>query len=64
MTAPKTKVVAESYLLGMTTDGGKTWTFADGTALAQGPARDALLPTLPKDLKLPEQKPPMVTKEK
>jgi hypothetical protein len=64
LTAPKVKVQSESYLLAMTTDAGKTWTFADGTGLAAGPAREALLPTLPKDLKLPEPKPPTVTKEK
>jgi hypothetical protein len=64
MTAPKTKIKSESYLLGMTTDGGKSWTFADGAGLAQGPARDAIVPTLPKDLKLPEPKQPTVTKEK
>jgi hypothetical protein len=64
MAAPKTKVVSESYLLGTSTDGGKTWTFVDGTGLAQGPVRDAILPNLPKDLKLPDPKPPMVTKEK
>jgi hypothetical protein len=63
LTAPKVKVVSESYLLGMTTDGGKSWSFADGTGLSKGPAREALLPELPKALKLPEPKPPMVTKE-
>lgn len=64
MTAPKTKVLSESYLLGTSTDAGKSWTFVDGTGLAQGPVRDTILPNLPKDLKLPEPKPPMVTKEK
>ena len=64
MTAPKTKIMSESYLLGMTTDGGKSWTFADGAGLAQGPAREAIVPTLPKELKLPEPKMPTVTTEK
>ena len=64
MTGPMVKIQSESYLLGMSTDGGKSWTFADGAGMAGGPAREALLPTLPKDLKLPEPKPPTVTKEK
>jgi hypothetical protein len=64
MKAPMAKVTSESYLLGMTTDGGKTWTFVDGAGLAQGPVREALMPTLPKALKLPETKPPTVTKDK
>lgn len=64
MKAPTGKIMSESYLLGMTTDGGKTWTFADGSGLAGGPVRDAILPTLPKDLKLPDPKPPTVTKDK
>jgi hypothetical protein len=48
----------------MTTDGGKTWTFADGSGLAEGPVKEAILPTLPKALKLPDPKPPTVTKDK
>jgi hypothetical protein len=33
MTFPKGKIVAKSYLLSISSDNGKTWTFIDGAAL-------------------------------
>src|SRR5262249_35112704 len=37
MTAPQTKIAVESYLLGFTTDNGKSWLFVDGAGLNEGP---------------------------
>ncbi len=60
MNAPVGKVVADSYLLGISPNGGKTWTFVDGSGLATQEARDQVLPKLPAGLKLPEPKTPMI----
>jgi hypothetical protein len=62
MAAPATKIEAESYLLGVTTDGGKTWTFVDGAGLANAEMKKKVFPTLPEGLTLPAPKPPKVTK--
>ncbi len=58
------KIVSKSYLLGTTSDGGKTWHFADGAGLSQPGMKEKVFPKLPKQLKLPERKPPTVTKQK
>jgi hypothetical protein len=63
MTAPQARIAVESYLLGFSTDHGKSWVFVDGAGLNQGPAKDLILPLLPKNLKLPAPKPPVVTKD-
>jgi hypothetical protein len=64
LTTPDSKIVTESYLLGMTTDGGKTWVFVDGAGMEQKAIKDKVFPKLPEGLKLPEKKPPTVTPEK
>lgn len=47
---------AQSYLLGVSSDDGKTWTFLDGSP---GPeAIRKLLPDIPEALELPEKKDP------
>jgi hypothetical protein len=63
MTFAQGKVISESYLLGISPDGGKTWTFADGAGLETKEARDKSLPKLPEKLKLPEKKDPQVIKD-
>jgi hypothetical protein len=42
-----------SYLLGVSSDGGKTWTFAHGVGLLHLPLRRKLFPSLPSSLVLP-----------
>jgi hypothetical protein len=63
LTAPTMKIESESYLLGISTDGGKTWRFADGAGLSNPTLRDKVFPSLPAALKLPEKQQPKVTKE-
>jgi hypothetical protein len=58
MTAPGGKVVTKSYLLGISADGGKAWTFVDGNGLDTKEKRDKVLPKLPEKLELPEQQKP------
>lgn len=51
--------VSRSYLLGISTDAGRTWKFADGSDLDEQAARD-VLPALPPDLTLPEKEKPQI----
>jgi hypothetical protein len=46
-------VPATSYLLGVSTDGGRTWRFADGVALMHPETQRRILPSLPASLTLP-----------
>jgi hypothetical protein len=55
---PKVRGVSESYLLGISTDGGTTWKFADGAGLSKPEERKRIFPDLPADLRLPEKKRP------
>jgi hypothetical protein len=61
---PAGKIVAKSYLLGISPDGAKTWTFIDGSGMADEKKRDMLLLKLPAKLKLPEQQKPQFIKDK
>ena len=47
-----------SYLLGISKDGGKTWTFVDGAGINQA-MREAILPDLPVAMQLPFRAPPV-----
>ncbi len=47
-----------SYLLGISRDGGGTWTFVDGAGINQ-PMREAILPDLPVTMQLPFKAPPV-----
>jgi hypothetical protein len=60
---PKVKLEGDGYLIGISTDQGKTWTFADGAGMDNPKLKKAVFPTLPAGLKLPANKPPTVTKE-
>jgi hypothetical protein len=63
MKFPKGKVRVNSYLLGISGDGGKTWKLVDGNGLADKAAREKLLPKLPAALKLPENQQPEIIEE-
>lgn len=54
MTFPKGTLRGKFYLLGISPDGGKSWTFADGTGMQDKELRDKILPKLPEKLNLPE----------
>jgi hypothetical protein len=64
MTVPGGRAVSKSYLLGISADGGKAWTFADGSGLDTQEKRDKLLPKLPAKLKLPEKQKPEFIRDK
>jgi hypothetical protein len=64
MNIPGGRSISRSFLLGVSPDGGKTWTFADGTGLQAQSDREKLLPKLPAALKLPAEQEPEVIKDK
>jgi hypothetical protein len=51
--SPDGNLVVRSYLLGISADGGKTWTFVEGESVANEMVRK-VLPKLPATLKPPE----------
>lgn len=63
MSAPKVKVHANSYLLAISSDDGKTWHFLDGSGLADPEVRKKLLPKLPEKFELPAPQEPEIIKE-
>jgi hypothetical protein len=63
MTAPGGKIVVKSYLLAISPDGGKAWTFVDGNGIDTAEKREKILPKLPEKLKLPEAQEPEFIKE-
>lgn len=63
MKAPVGKIKVKSYLLGITTDEGKTWKFLDGAGLANKELKDKIIPNLPAKLKLPEPQQPEIIKD-
>jgi hypothetical protein len=64
MTAPRGKMVVKSYLLGISPDGGKAWTFIDGHGLGTAEKRKLILPDLPEKLELPEPHEPEFIEDK
>jgi len=64
MTFPAGRAISKTYLLGISSDAGKTWTFADGAGLSNKASRDRLLPKLPAKLKLPEIQQPEIIQDK
>ena len=50
---------AKGCLVGISDDGGKTWSFVDGQAGDQ--VIRGFVPELPKDLKIPEREEPVFT---
>ncbi|HYV34402.1 MAG TPA: hypothetical protein VE988_01785 [Gemmataceae bacterium] len=62
MKAPGGKLLQKSFVVGISPDQGRNWTFIDGgTDVAK--VRQ-FLPNLPERLKLPEQQPPVFEKDK
>jgi len=60
----KGRVRGSSYLLGISSDAGKTWKFADGAGLQDGNIKK-VLPKLPPKMKLPEAaKPEIIPSDK
>jgi hypothetical protein len=64
MKAPAGKMTIKSFLLAISADKGKTWTFADGAGLRNDEMRKKMLPNLPASLKLPEVERPVIEKDK
>ena len=60
-TIPGGTLTQKSFLLAVSEDQGKTWTFIDGAGLVKIKVRD-MLPNFPKDAKLPEKQPPVIEK--
>ena len=60
MTFPTAKLEASSYLLAVSADGGKTWTFIDGAGVTPDTLK-MVLPDFPAELRLPEKKQPKIT---
>lgn len=58
------KIAGKSYLLGISSDGGTSWKFVDGSGIHDPKLRDKLLPKMPAKLKLPETMKPEIVKEK
>ena len=54
MKAPQMKITAKSFLLAISRDQGKTWSYADGTNLTPELMK-TLFPKFPAELKLPEK---------
>ncbi len=62
MDVPDGTLVTESHLLGISEDGGKTWTFVD-TAGWNARVQEELFPDLGDKLKIPARRPPRLVKE-
>jgi hypothetical protein len=60
MKAPRGTIAIKSFLLGISTDKGKTWTFINGDK-AHDEAVKKMLPDLPASLKLPDKEKPVYT---
>jgi len=64
MSIPGGTAIMKSYLLGLSSDGGKSWKFIDGSYLHVKEERDKLRPKLPAKMKLPEASKPEIVKDK
>lgn len=63
MDAPGGKLSSVSYLLAISGDGGKNWTFVDTTPLRDPAKMKMILPDYNFDLKIPEKQQPVFTKD-
>jgi hypothetical protein len=61
---PAGTAISRDYLLGISTDGGRSWRFADGSQLHTKQQRERWLPKLPPNLKLPEKQKVEIIKDK
>lgn len=62
MKIPKGRMTVPSYLVGISSDEGKMWYFADGSLLTPNNIK-TMFPSFPPALKVPEKKPPVVEKD-
>lgn len=63
MKVPGGRATAKSFLLGISTDKGKTWTFVDGNGIGDEKVKRKLLPNLPAEFKLPKKEKPVFRKD-
>ena len=64
MSTPQGKFLYKTYVIGISSDEGKTWKFADGSKLNQNDATtEKVLPKLPAKLKVPEKEAPKRIKD-
>jgi len=61
--APDARIIVKSYLLGISSDDGKSWKFLDGAGLNSKELMDKVLPKLPGKLKLPGPVTPEIIKK-
>jgi hypothetical protein len=59
MKVPGGSAIGKSFLLGISADKGKTWTFVDGSGISTEKKKKKLLPHLPEELKLPKPEKPV-----
>jgi hypothetical protein len=59
MTTPTGKLKQKSYLLGISSDGGRNWTFVDGSEMTAEKLK-FVVPNPPNDLKLPARQTPVM----
>jgi lysophospholipase L1-like esterase len=62
--APNGMMTAQSYLLAVSSDKGKTWTFVDGAGLIDVETQKKLLPNMPRGLRLPRPGKPVLAEER
>ena len=62
-TLPGVTVKADSFLLGISPDQGKTWRFVDGAGIATAEDQKKVLPTLPDKFRLPKPKQPKILRD-
>lgn len=55
------RILSKSYILGISADGGKSWTFIDGSGINS--KTEKILPKLPEKLVLPKKEDPQVIKD-
>ncbi len=63
MRVPKASLTGKSFLLGISSDDGKSWKFVEGVKVRDQAAREKVLPALPKRLSLPPMEQPMITRD-
>lgn len=64
MRVPSVSLTMKSFLLGISSDAGKSWKFVEGSKAADKAAREKVLPPLPAQLKLPALEQPVIMRDK
>lgn len=64
MKVPGGRATMKSFLLGVSSNKGKTWTFVDGSGIGKDERMaKKILPNLPAELKLPKREQPVIHKD-